>query len=690
MTDDFLFELGCEELPTQAVRTLSQALAQHVEQALANVQLSYESLHVFATPRRIALFITHLHAHQPPRQVAKRGPSVTQAYDPQGNPTKPLLGFLNACNTTLEQLSILKTDKGEWVQYVMDEAGQPATRVMPVLINEALSALPIAKPMRWGHSEERFARPIHWVLMMYGTETINTRIFGLQAGKITYGHRFHHPEAIDIRHPSDYEKTLEDAFVVVDFEKRRDIIVSSLQVIAKKHQAHAIMPDALINEVTSIVEWPVVLEARFEKTFLSVPQEALIAAMQIHQKSFALCDAHQRLLPFFITVANIESQNSLQVIAGVEKVMRARLSDAHFFFVQDQKQPLDNLLAQTQHVVFQAQLGSLYDKTLRVQALVKYLQPPLDLLIPEIERASALSKCDLLTGMVGEFPELQGIMGYHYALANHESEHVAQALQEQYLPRFSGDILPASPLGTAFALADRIDTLVGNFLIGQRPSGVKDPFKLRRHALAVVRLLINTKAAINLSALISESDKLYPSRSQTDRTQVELLPDFILDRLLAYYQSQGFLADRVQAVLAKQRDWFYDIDQRLHALNAFIELPEALHLSSASKRVGHMLTAASATCGFHVDMRLLKEPAERYLFEQLNTIEQHNAARLEHHDYTAVLLALASLRSPIDTFFDTVMVMVEDEAMKNNRLALLHRLQTVLHSVADISGLQWS
>lgn len=691
MTDDFLFELGCEELPTLAVRALSQALAQHLTQALKSAELSYASFHVFATPRRLAILISQLSPQQPPRQVAKRGPAVAQAFDAEGKPTKPLLGFLNACNISQEQLSILKTDKGEWVQWVTDEAGRQATEIVPVLINEALSALPIAKPMRWGEGDARFVRPVHWIVMMYGSAVINTRIFGLQAGQITYGHRFHHPQAMTVEHPQDYEKILHHAFVVADFEKRRSLIVSSVQALAQKHHALAIMPDELVDEVTSIVEWPVSLTAQFEKTFLSVPQDALIASMQTHQKSFALCDTNHRLLPLFITVTNLKSQNTAQIVTGVEKVMRARLSDAHFFFVHDQKQPLDHLVTQTQSVVFQAQLGTLHDKTLRLEALMLHLHQVLNLSIPDIKRAAMLSKCDLLTGMVGEFPELQGVMGYHYALANHETEEVAVALKEQYLPRFSGDALPASPLGAALSLADRIDTLVGNFLIGQRPSGVKDPFKLRRHALAVARLLINTPAPVNLSDLTSESLNQYNTLTKTDPTQIPLLHDFILERLLTYYQAQNIPVDRVQAVLARQRDCLYDLDQRLHALNTFIALPEALHLSGASKRVGHMLTAAGCPItGLQVDAHSLKDPAEVHLFEQLKTVEQDNTIRLEYRDYTAILLALAALRSGIDTFFDTVMVMVEEEGLKRNRLALLHRLQTLLHTVADISCLQWS
>jgi glycyl-tRNA synthetase beta chain len=513
---------------------------------------------------------------------------------------------------------------------------------------------------------------------------------GVKTGRHSFGHRFHGAHAINISSPRAYKTLLKEAFVIADFAERRQMIVDQIQQLTTAHDVSPIMPDSLVDEVTSIVEWPQALLAQFEPEFLDVPSEALIAAMQSHQKCFALRDKHQQLLPYFITVANIASINPKQVIAGNEKVMRARLSDAAFFFRQDQRQTLHQYRDKMPHVVFQVRLGSLQDKVNRMQRLMEQWVDPLQLTGSQAIRAAELSKCDLMTGMVGEFPELQGLMGYYYARHDGEDEAVAIALNEQYMPRFSGDELPTSALGLALSLADRLDTLVGTFAIGQKPTGDKDPFKLRRHALAVVRLLLATPAALNLSTLIQNALQGYQGLSSTESCIGELKP-FILERLHSYYQGVGVAQEIVYAVRARQDEWLYDLDKRVHALRRFIQQPEAVSLSAACKRVNNLLQHASMDTRLReVDPSQLTEAAEKTLFEHIRTVEQRISPLYSCGDYSQILSHLASLHGPVDHFFEHVMVMVDDTSIKQNRLCLLARLQNVLQGVADISLLQQS
>lgn len=688
MVNDFIFELGCEELPSGAVWPLANEFANQLIAALDKAQLSYGEVKRFATPRRLAVMIRDLQAEQESQIVTRRGPAVAAAYDAEGKATPALLGFAKSCGVSVEQLAKVETDKGDWMVYETRNAGKAIQELLPELVSQCLAALPIAKPMRWGDGDDEFARPVHWAVMLYGTEVIHHELLGVQTGRQSRGHRFHHPQEITINSPESYEAQLYDGHVIADFSVRRQKIKEQVQQLAIPYNATVVMPEELLDEVTSIVEWPQALIANFEEQFLEVPAEALIASMQSHQKTFALKNQQGKLLPHFITVSNIMSTNPKQVIQGNEKVMRARLSDAAFFFRQDKKQPLSQYIPATAQVVFQARLGSLQDKTMRVRDLMMHLSQALNCSQQLSERAALLSKCDLLTGMVGEFPELQGLMGYYYALHDGEDKAVAQALNEQYMPRYAADDLPESPLGIALSLAERIDTLVGIFAIGQKPSGVKDPFKLRRHALAVVRLLIATSAPLNLTTLIDEAVRNYGNVLPEDKSPIVELKPFILERLQSYYLGQGISVDLIQAVRARQDEWLYDLDKRLNALKEFVTMPEAVALSAACKRVNNLLSHANSNTTIPINEQLIEKGAEQSLYEHLSRISKSVEPLYIEADYGSLLKELASLREPVDAFFDQVMVMVDDEELKMNRLALLARLQELLQGVADISMLQ--
>ena len=689
MANDFLFELGCEELPSAAVWPLADALATNFLALLEKAKIHYAGIKSFATPRRLAFLVSGLQDEQPSQIISRRGPALAAAYDAEGKPTAALLGFAKSCGVDVRDLVSSKTDKGEWLVHESTVKGAKTTELLPTMINQVLATLPIAKPMRWGNGDVEFARPIHWAVMLFGNEVIACDILGVKTGCHSYGHRFHHPQAIEIKKPQDYEALLQEAFVIADFSKRRALIVKQVEQIAKEQGAQAIMPDELLDEVTSIVEWPQALNASFDQDFLEVPAEALIASMQSHQKCFALQNSSGKLLANFITVSNIRSTNPKQVINGNEKVMRARLSDAAFFFRKDKELVLSDHIEATKKVVFQARLGSLYDKAKRMQGLMTYLASPLRLNEKEAQRAAELSKCDLLSGMVGEFPELQGLMGYYYAHHDNETEDVAIALNEQYMPRFAADQLPKTDLGLALSLVERLDTLVGIFAIGQKPSGVKDPFKLRRHALAVVRLLLATPVKLCLSELIEKTVTMYADTLPSEATVslAELQP-FILERMQSYYQSHNLGIDLVHAVRARQEDWLYDFDKRIKALAVFTRQPEAVVLSAACKRVNNLLQQAEQSGFSAIDEALLEEGAEKALYTHLHAMETIVQPLYATGDYGHILTQLASLREPVDAFFEHVMVMVNNKDVKMNRLSLLARLQTLLQGVADISLLQ--
>lgn len=691
MVHDLLFELGIEELPSAAVFSLAESLKKQMTSNLDRVAIAYGDVQFFATPRRLAVLILDVQEQQTDQEISRRGPAFDAGQDKNGNPTQALVGFAKSCGITVDALTTVETDKGKWWLYESVAKGVQTRDLLPDIINESLAALPIPKPMRWGDGDVEFARPVHWAILLLGDDLIDAKILGIMTGRHTYGHRFHHPEAVDIPSPRAYAEILKNAFVIADFSQRRCMIVEQLEKLAQNSGFSPVLPPELLDEVTSIVEWPVALMANFEREFLDVPAEALIASMQSHQKCFALRDSHGDLVPHFMTVSNIKSQYPEQVISGNEKVMRARLSDAAFFYRQDKRQPLSQYRAATELVLFQAKLGTISDKSNRLQVLLGGWVEVMDLQSGEAQRAAELSKCDLMTGMVGEFPELQGLMGYYYALHDQESRAVAIALNEQYMPRYAADVLPATSLGRALSLADRLDTLVGAFAIGQRPTGVKDPFKLRRHALAVIRLLIETPNAPALSILIQQSLLTYGDLLKPVAGAMDALRLFILDRLYAFYEGQGVTVDLVNAVRAREEDVLFDLDKRLQALGIFVGMNEAVSLSAACKRVTNILQQAGLTSeSINVDPSLFQESAEKVLYERLLQTEEFVTPLYAAHDYRETLMHLAQLRECVDVFFDKVMVMVNDETQKRNRLALLARLQLLLQGVADISLLEIS
>ena len=685
MVNDLFFELGIEELPSGSVVPLAKALADQLVTRLAKALVDHGAVQYFATPRRLAVWIHEVQDQQDNQTVSRRGPAVAVGQDKNGEPTQALIGFAKSCGVTVDALTIVETDKGSWWLYESTTEGAKTRDILPGLLAESLAALPIAKPMRWGEAEFEFVRPVHWAVLLFGHEVIRCPLLGVQTGSQSFGHRFHHPQAIEIASPEAYTAALRNAYVIADFATRRQMIVEQIQSLATSAGFQVVMPEALLDEVTSIVEWPVALMIGFEPEFLNVPSEALIASMQSHQKCFALRDADDHLVPYFITVSNIESSHPESVMTGNEKVMCARLSDAAFFYHTDKQKPLSEYREATQHVLFQLKLGTLWDKSERLCALIGAWAEQMKFSRVDAVRAAVLSKCDLMTGMVGEFPELQGLMGYYYALNDGEDSAVAVALNEQYMPRFAADELPSSVLGRALSLADRLDTLVGAFAIGQKPTGVKDPFKLRRHALAVIRLLIQMPEAPTFSKLIEQTVRAYGQTLQPEPGSMEALRLFVLERLYAYYEAQGITAEMVQAVRACQEEVMFDVDKRVKALQAFMGSQEALSLSAACKRVNHLLQHASTVSVDDVDTTLFQEPAEQALYRQLETVEKHIASFYAAHDYEKTLSHLASLRDPVDAFFDHVMVMVDDDTQKTNRLRLLTRLQKLLQGVADIS-----
>jgi glycyl-tRNA synthetase beta chain len=688
MYGDLLLEIGCEELPSRSVRPLAEALSSLILSALAEENLTHGEAFVFASPRRIALIVQDVQLNQASKKISRRGPAIIGSTDSSGNPTPALHGFARSCGVNIAELTQQKTDKGEWWAYESELSGSPTAEILPKIVNQAVAKLPIAKGMRWGEGIIEFARPVHWVVLMLGEKVIPATVLGIEAGSLTRGHRFHAPQMVEVTHIREYTTILKNAYVQADFEARKETIKAQIMSLAKQLKYKAIMPDSLLEEVTSIVEWPQALIVNFEPHFLKIPQEALIAAMQVHQKCFALQDSQNKLVPHFITVANIESQNLTQVIKGNEKVMRARLSDAAFFYEQDQKQGLAQYQPLTETVIFQKSLGTLAEKTQRVAALIQHLEAPLNLHPQHTARAALLSKCDLMTGMVGEFPELQGLMGYYYALYDNEPNEVAVALKDYYLPRFSQDELPTTKLGAALSLCDRLDTLVGNFAIGQIPSGAKDPFKLRRHALAVARILIAEPAALLLSELIQLAINAYQPAVTPSPDLANQVKQFILERLQSYYASSGISADRVQAVLNKQNDCLSDLDKRLKALQLFTQRAEAVSLSSASKRVKNIIQQNQLPEDAEINEKMLIESAELSLYRELCAMNKVIQPLYEEGDYTSILTALAGLKEPVDAFFEQVMVMTDDKRIRDNRLRLLAGLQKSLQGVADISQLQ--
>lgn len=681
--EDVLFELGCEELPSKMVLPLAQGLATGIQAALQAAQIQYGEVIYYGTPRRLAVWIKSVDEMQAPQHLTRKGPAKQAAFDAQGKPTQALLGFARACEVSLDQIVFQSTDKGEWAVVEKTMPGTQTLQLLPGFFSTVLTQLPIPKPMYWGTQTGPFVRPVHWIVGLFGTEVIQGAYFDLKADRYTTGHRYHFPQQYTLQHPSEYESLMRRLNVEPHFETRRAMVIDQVNAIASTQQGQAVMNPDLIDEVTSIVEWPVAVMGTFSEHFLKLPEEVLIASMQAHQKCFAVRDAQHKLLPCFIAVANIESKQPEQVVAGNEKVMRARLSDADFFYSQDSKQPLIEFAPMLSHALFQAKLGSLADQLQRITHLVPLFKRHLNLDASQVNRAIALSKCDLMTGMVGEFPELQGVMGYYYAKQDDEDEAVALAIKEQYLPRFAADELPHSSVGWILSLLNRLDTLVGIFGIGQKPTGMKDPYKLRRHALAVIRLLAQYDLPVTLSSCLEAAYAAYPEKT-LNQTSLSELKTFILERLPAYFQAQGIAADYVACVVAVESERIYDITKRVHALYQTRE--RIAPLLGGVKRVHHLLkTVQDEDINAEVNLALFEKESEQALFDALNQVEGQLKTLQTQRDYAQSLLKLSELRPVIDAYFDTVMVMVDDRSQKTNRLKLLYRLKQALLSVADLS-----
>lgn len=682
-----LFELGCEELPPKSLKTLRDALQAETVKGLKDAGLAFDSIEAYAAPRRLALKIVNVDGAQADTQKRFDGPAVQAAYDAEGKPTKALEGFMRGQGISIDQVSTFQAGKVEKVCYLKDVKGQSLDVLLPQILQTALDHLPVAKRMRSAASRTEFVRPVKWVVLLKDDQVIDATIQDHTAGNVTYGHRFHAPDAITLVNADAYLDALRAAKVVASFEERQAIIDQQVKALADEVNAIAIVPADLRDEVTSLVEWPVALRASFEERFLAVPQEALITTMQDNQKYFCLVNSDHKLQPYFITVSNIESKDPKQIIEGNEKVVRPRLSDAEFFFLQDQKQPLASRSEKLANMVFQAQLGTLWDKTVRIAMLAVELTKFTSAQVADAERAAMLSKCDLTSELVGEFPELQGIAGTYYARLEGENDEVAEALGEQYLPKFAGDVLPKTKTGTTIALADRLDTLVGIFGIGQAPTGSKDPFALRRSAIGILRLIIENNLDVTIEALVNSALHAYgalitdPNKTRSDAVA------FLEGRYRAKYEDQGVQVDVIQAVQAMSPASPLDFDKRVNAVNHFRNLPEAAALAAANKRVANILAKEAAPEGLVVEASLI-EDAEKALFAELAKITPVVEPLFAAKDYTAALSALAALRAPVDAFFDGVMVMADDSELKANRLRLLAQLRDLFTKVADISVLQ--
>ena len=687
-TNDLLIEIGTEELPPTALKKLSNAFLNGVKDDLSKAELAFSAIKSFASPRRLALLISDLEVKQQDKDIERRGPAITAAFDEDGCATKASQGFARSCGVSVEDLEKLETDAGAWLVYKSNQKGRASSELIPEIVTSALDRLPIPKRMRWGSLDSQFVRPVHWVVLLFGNKVIDAEILSVKSGRETRGHRFHHPHNINIPLPAEYEMLLEtQGKVIADFERRKQAIRGQVEEIALSKNGVAVIDDALLDEVTAMVEWPVAVMGDFEKRFLDVPQETLILTMKTNQKYFHVVNKKGHLLPHFITVSNIESKKPEKIQEGNERVIRPRFSDAEFFWSQDRKTSLADRTESLGTVVFQKQLGTLLDKSRRVSKIAVAIADHLQGDTQQALRAAVLSKCDLMTEMVGEFPGLQGIMGRYYAQHDGESAEVANALDDYYKPRFSGDDLPGSITSQALAIADRLDTLVGIFAIGQSPTGDKDPFALRRAALGVLRIIIEKQLDLDLLHLVKIAAEQHEKTIKAHEAEMPVF-EYMLDRLHAYYLDKGLRPDVLDAVLSTKPTKPLDFNNRLLAVDAFRKLDDAESLAAANKRIGNILKKVEGQLPDSVDEKVLVESAEKTLFQALTTLDDKVQTLIDAEKYQEALSELASLRKEVDMFFDDVMVMAEDEKLKNNRVALLNKLHGLFIQVADISKLQ--
>lgn len=686
-TQNFLVEIGTEELPPKALKTLATSFADNVEAELNQAGLSFDKIEWFAAPRRLAVKALNLAIQQPSKEIEKRGPAVSAAFDAEGKPTKAAEGWARGCGITVEQAERIATDKGEWLVHRAKIEGQPTKNLLNDIVTNALAKLPIPKPMRWADKTVQFIRPVHTVTMLLGDELIEGEILGVASARTIRGHRFLGEKEFEIQHADQYPQLLrEKGSVVADFNERKAEILAKSQAKATALGGVADIEESLLEEVTSLVEYPNVLAAKFEERFLSVPAEALVYTMKGDQKYFPIYDKDGKLLPHFIFVSNINPEDPTAIIEGNEKVVRPRLTDAEFFFKTDLKQKLVDRLPRLETVLFQQQLGTLKDKTDRIEQLAGEIAKQIDADEAKAKRAGLLSKCDLMTNMVFEFTDTQGVMGMHYARHDGEDEEVAVALNEQYMPRFAGDELPKSLVASAVALADKFDTLTGIFGIGQAPKGSADPFALRRAALGTLRIIVEKNLPLDLEDLVKKSATLFGDKLSNKNVVADVV-DFMLGRFRAWYQDEGIAVDVIQAVLARRPTRPADFDARVRAVSHFRTLDSAEALAAANKRVNNILAKADAAIG-EINLTACVEPAEKALAEAVLALRTEVQPLIAQGDYTAVLDKLANLRTPVDSFFDNVMVNAEDPALRQNRLAILNTLQGLFLQVADISVLQ--
>jgi glycyl-tRNA synthetase beta chain len=685
--ETLLIELGTEELPPKVLKKLATTFLEQIKIQLDSAELSHEKIKWFATPRRIAVLISALEGQQADKIIEKRGPAINVAFDANGNASKAAMGWARSNGIEVEQAERLITDKGEWLLYRSTQAGKSVAQLIPEMVSIALVKLPIAKPMRWGTTRTQFIRPVHTLTLMYGTDIISGEMLGVKSNNKVTGHRFHHDGLVTIQHADDYQDALKKAYVIADYDDRKQQIFEQINKVAGSINGKALIDDELLDEVTGLVEWPVTLVGSFDQSFLDIPAEPLIYSMKDHQKYFPVVNKEGKLINKFIFVTNIESKDPQQIVFGNEKVIRPRLADAEFFFNTDKKQTLESRLEKLESVLFQKQLGSVKEKSERIARLSEFIAHQLNENKEEAYRAGLLSKTDLLTDMVLEFPQIQGTMGKYYARNDGESEAIAQALEDQYRPRYAGDELPNGQIGCALAIADKVDSLVGIFGINQAPKGDKDPFALRRAAIGLIRIIIEKDLNLDIDVLIHESINTFSDKLTNDNTADNVI-DFVMGRFRAFYQEKEFNVDVIQAVLAKKPTAPLDFDKRIKAVSYFRGLAEAETLAAANKRVGNILAKFDGKLYEVFNDELAQEDAEKLLATVFNNIEITISPLLANQNYQAALTELAALKAPIDNFFDNVMVMSDDEAVKINRLTLLNQIRDSFLAIADISVLQ--
>jgi glycyl-tRNA synthetase beta chain len=667
-----------------------EAFGDNLGAGIDDARLPHGKVRAYASPRRLTVRVNKLAQRQEDRKAEQKGPPVRIAFDDDGNPTSAATAFATKCGVGVDELERTQTDKGEWLTYTTLEEGRAAAELLPDIIERALAALPIPRRMRWGDGDAEFVRPVHWVVLLHGDDVIDASIMGIRAGRDSRGHRFHSSGPVSIKSPDDYLEQLEhEGHVIADFHRRRDMVRDGVVAAAEQAGGSIVDGESLYDEVASLVEWPVPIVGAFDEIYLELPREVVVSTLTGHQRYFPVADDSGRLLPHFVTVANLDSKDPEQVIEGNERVIRPRLADAAFFWDSDRKRPLVSRQETLREVVYQRGLGTEFDRSARIAALAKWIAKQLRADADAAERAALLSKCDLVTGLVGEFPDLQGTMGRYYALADGEPEAVADAIAEHYRPRFAGDDVPASQTGQIVAVADKIDALAGIFSIGKKPSGNRDPFKLRRAALGIVRNLIECGLDIELDSLLRKAVKAQPKgKLEPDELAAELYA-FIAERLRNYCldRDKGLNPETFEAVMARKPASLVDFDRRLAAVQTFARLEQAESLAAANKRIANILRKAGDPEGLTVKKKLLDQDAEHALFNALANSREKVAPMLEQRRYAEILNELADLREPVDRFFDDVMVMAEEEDVRNNRLALLGELRALFLDVADISRL---